>query len=225
MKKSVAVLVTFLFLVTTSVSFADSLDQLQFRSEKAAAVLHRIVDIPDDTIPESLLRQATCIVTFPDVIRIGFVFGARYGKGLASCRVPGGWSSPSFMHVTGGSWGLQIGLNSTDLVLIFVRPNAPERLQSSNFTLGGDVSIAVGPLGRHLEVGTDFQLKSEIYAYSQSRGLFAGLTIEGASMVVETSSNADVYGPNVTAHDLLTTSMRAAPTGEAYVQALMETAH
>ncbi len=224
MKNIAAISISLLLLAVTSVAQADSIEKLQNRSEKAATILRKIVAIPDDTIPESLLRKSTCIVTFPNVLRVGFVFGARHGKGLASCRVPGGWSSPSFMTVNGGSWGLQIGISSTDLVLAFVRPDAVDRLQGSDFTLGADASLSAGPLGRHLEVGTDFELKSEIYAYSQSKGLFAGLTIEGAAMFVDTESNSEVYGANVTARELLTTAMRPSVTGEAYPQALMETA-
>ena len=230
MKTTAKIFLSLLLSTLTSVSFAQMNDyastgKLQAKSEDAAKILRDIVAIPDDTIPESLLQKATCIATFPNVIRIGFGFGVRFGKGLVSCRVPGGWSNPSFMKVKGGSWGLQIGASSTDLILVFVKDNAPERLSVGNFTVGGDASVAVGPVGRHLEAGTDYQLNSEIYAYSQSRGLFAGLTIEGALMNVDDSANITTYGRDVDAKKLLTTEFKGNRTVNAYVNALNDVVH
>ena len=188
-----------------------SISSLREKSLRASQVLDEVVKISDNSIPKSLLEKAVCIATIPDVIRGGFVFGARVGSGLVSCRTNGGWSQPSYLKVAGGSWGLQIGIASVDMVLVFVSKNAVDRLSVSNFTLGGDISVAAGSLGRDAQAGTDYQLRSEVYSYSRSRGLFGGLVVEGASMMVDNESNMKMYSPDPTALDLLTSSGQTAP--------------
>lgn len=138
------------------------------------------------------------------MIRAGFVIGAKYGKGLVSCRTNNGWSHPSYIELVGGSWGAQIGVQSVDLVLVFVRANAADVMSRGNFTLGADASIAAGPIGRGAQVGTDYKLSSEIYSYSVVRGLFAGIALQGTSVQVDRSANRAVYG-NIDPYDLLTT--------------------
>lgn len=207
------------------VGISEPLDKLSEKSLRSSQVLKEVVRISDNTIPLSLLEKSVCIATFPDVIRGGFVFGARFGSGLVSCRTPGGWSQPSYLKMAGGSWGLQIGLASVDMVLIFVSKNALDRLSVNNFTLGGDVSVAVGPVGRDIQAGTDYQLSSEVYSYSRSRGLFGGLILEGASIMVDTEANNQLYSSDPTASEILATDGRHTPNSiKHYVNTLNQLA-
>ncbi|MFZ4403338.1 MAG: lipid-binding SYLF domain-containing protein [Pseudobdellovibrionaceae bacterium] len=203
---------------------AESVSELSKRAQDAATVIEDIVSISDKSIPSSLLQKAVCVATIPQVIRAGFIVGARYGKGLVSCRTATGWSSPSFIQLRGGSWGAQFGVESIDLVLVFVQPNAVEKFSKDNFTIGADATVAAGPLGRDAQVGTDYKLDSEIYSYSKAKGLFAGLTIEGTALTVDQYDNMQIYG-DVAAKDLLTvdnhTSILALSPLQAYTNALM----
>lgn len=209
-------------LTFSSLTFAESIQSLTNKSAVSASVLQQVMQIPDRSIPRDLLHRATCIATIPNVIRVGLVFGARYGKGLVSCRVANGlWSNPSYITLAGGSWGAQIGITSIDLVLVFVSPNAADRFTRSNFTVGADASVAAGPIGRDAQAGTDYQLNSEIYSYSRSRGLFAGLVIEGSKIKADTSANAMVYGSNMSVSNLLYSRAMRTPTAvSAYVHEL-----
>jgi len=201
---------------------AASLTQLEKKSTDAGRVLEEIMNISDKTIPEDLLQRAVCVATIPDIIRVGFVFGARYGTGLVSCRIPGGWSQPSFISIKGGSWGAQIGIASVDLVLVFIRENAIEKFSKNNLTVGVDAAVAVGPVGRDAQAGTDYQLNSEIYSYSRARGIFAGLAIQGTLLNVKNKDNAKIYGPSVKTKDILSTSGAKTPANVMpYIHALM----
>lgn len=202
-----------LTLTFSTLSFAaDNVQRLAHKSAVSANVLRQIMQIPDRSIPLDLLHDASCIATIPNVVRAGLVFGVRYGKGLVSCRTAGGlWSNPSFITIAGGSWGAQIGIETIDLVLVFVGPNSAERFTRNNFTLGADASVAAGPLGRDAQAGTDYKLNSEIYSYSRTRGLFAGLVIEGSKIEAQAEDNAIVYGNQVGVRDLLMTKARRTP--------------
>lgn len=201
--------------------FAATEQELMEKSVRAAQVLDEIIKIDDNTIPLSLLEKSVCIAVLPDVVRIGFVFGVRAGRGLVSCRVANGWSQPSFVKIVGGNWGLQIGVAAVDMILVFVNPNALDRLSVDNFTLGGDASVAVGPIGRSAKIDTDYQLKSEVYSYSRARGLFAGLTIEGASLQIDHDSNAKMYNMKANTRTLLSRDGSYAPSSlRTYVRAL-----
>lgn len=206
--KVITFTLTTLLSVTT---LASSLHELAQKTDNASAALLDILAMPDREAPLSLLAKATCVATVPNVIRAGFIFGARYGKGMVSCRLNDGWSRPSFIEIHGGSWGAQIGVQSVDLVLVFVRPDAMQKFSKSNFTLGADASIAVGPVGRDAQAGTDYKLESEIYSYSRARGFFAGLTIQGTSITVSKADNAQVYGYETNAYELLTSDGRTSP--------------
>ncbi len=208
---------------TSAYAFAETRPQLLERAATASSVLQQVVTIPDKGIPRSLLSRATCVATIPNVLSGGIVFGARYGKGLVSCRIDANhWSHPSFVTIAGGSWGLQFGIESTDVVLVFVNANAIERLSHDNFTIGGDVSVAAGPLGRDAKAETDYKLGSEIYSYSRSRGLFAGLTFSGSALTIDHDDNAMVYGRAETARALLTARATGAANGpDVYAHALM----
>ncbi len=220
MKKRLLVL-AIAALIPISVFAATTENGLMEKSVRAAQVLDEVMKIQDNSIPQDLLDRAVCIAVLPDVIRGGFVWGARLGQGLVSCRVKNGWSQPSFLRIAGGNWGLQIGISSVDMVLVFVNPNAVARLSVNNFTLGGDASVAIGPIGREAKANTDYQLKSEVYSYSRARGLFAGLTIEGAALAIDHNANAIMYNNKAVPRQLLTTDGSYAPSSlRTYVRAL-----
>ena len=173
------------------------------RLDKATTVLHEIMGMPDKGIPEEVLEHAKCVAVIPHMVKGGFVFGAKGGKGVATCRTAAGWSAPAFITISGGSWGLQIGIEAVDVVLIIQNDKGMQRLLSSNFQVGGDASAAAGPVGRHAEAGTDWKMDTEILTYSRAKGVFAGLTLEGASIRQDTDSRHAIYGRGVTTKALL----------------------
>jgi lipid-binding SYLF domain-containing protein len=173
------------------------------RLENATTVLHEIMGAPDKGIPEEVLEHAKCVAVIPHMVKGGFVFGAKGGKGVATCRTSNGWSAPAFITISGGSWGLQIGVEAVDVVLIIQNEKGMQKLLSSNFHIGGDASAAAGPVGRHAEAGTDWKMEVEILTYSRAKGLFAGLTLEGASIRQDTDSRHAIYGRNVSTRSLL----------------------
>lgn len=172
------------------------------RLENATGVMHEIMGIPDKGIPEEVLQHAKCVAVIPHMVKGGFIFGAKEGKGVATCRTANGWSAPAFITISGGSWGLQIGVEAVDVVMIFQNDKAMQRLLESNFQVGGDASAAAGPVGRHAEAGTDWKMDTEILTYSRAKGAFAGLTLEGASLRQDSDSRHAMYG-DVTTRALL----------------------
>jgi lipid-binding SYLF domain-containing protein len=173
------------------------------RLENATNVMHEIMGMPDKGIPEEVLQHAKCIGVIPHMVKGGFIFGAEGGKGVATCRTANGWSAPAFITISGGSWGLQIGVEGVDVVMIFQNDKAMQRLLSSNFQVGADASAAAGPVGRHATAGTDWKLDTEILTYSRAKGAFAGLTLTGASLRQDNDSRHAIYGPKVTTRALL----------------------
>lgn len=169
-------------------------EKLTDRAKRAGEVLAELVKISDNSPPNSLLEQALCVAVVPGLKQGGFGFGAKAGFGLASCRTPGGWRLPTFMGLKGGSFGLQIGYQSADIVLLIVSETAMKSLASSSFTLGGEVSVAAGPVGRNLQAGTDFKLSSAIYSYSRTKGVFAGIALAGTKWEIDSKANRSVYG-------------------------------
>ena len=169
------------------------------RAKNAVRVLSEIMEAPDKSIPQDLLRDAKAIAVIPDVLKVGFVFGGRRGEGLISVKSPDGtWSNPSFVTVTGGSIGFQAGVSSTDLVLVFRTQRGVDSIVNGKFTVGADASAAAGPVGRTATASTDAQMKAEIYSYSRSRGLFAGVAIDGAALRIDYDANEAVYGAGIT---------------------------
>ncbi len=173
------------------------------RLDNSTSVLHEIMGMPDKGIPEEVLEHARCVMVIPHMVKGGFVFGAKGGKGVATCRTADGWSAPAFITISGGSWGLQIGVEAVDVVMIIQNEKGVQRLLSSNFQIGGDASAAAGPVGRHAEAGTDWKMDTEILTYSRAKGAFAGLTLEGASLRQDNDSRDAMYGGNVTTRALL----------------------
>jgi len=173
------------------------------RLDKATTVLHEIMGMPDKGIPVEVLEHAKCIAVIPHMVKGGFVFGGKGGKGVATCRTADGWSAPAFITISGGNWGLQIGIEAVDVVMIIQNEKGMQRLLSSNFQVGGDASAAAGPVGRHAEAGTDWKMDTEILTYSRAKGAFAGLTLEGASIRQDSDSRHAMYGRKVTTEALL----------------------
>jgi lipid-binding SYLF domain-containing protein len=164
------------------------------RVEAAGTVLDEIQTAPDNRIPEEVLGSADCVAVVPSLLNGGFVFGGRYGRGVASCRTPKGWSAPAFFMVGGGSFGLQIGGQATDVVMLIMNKNGMDNLLSSKFKLGGDASAAAGPVGRHAAADTDWKMRAQVLTYSRSRGLFAGLELNGAVIKQDKDSTREFYG-------------------------------
>ncbi len=174
------------------------------RVKTATEVLAEIMAIPENRIPPALLNNAQGLAVIPGVIKAGFVLGARRGRGVLSVRQEGGgWSSPAFVTLTGGSIGWQIGVQSTDIILVFKSRKNIDMLMRGKFTLGADASVAAGPVGRHTGAGTDLRLQAEIYSYSRSRGLFAGVALEGAALQFDEEAIGAFYqSPGLTAEAL-----------------------
>jgi lipid-binding SYLF domain-containing protein len=173
------------------------------RLDHAGAVLHEIMAAPDKGIPEEVLDHARCIAVVPHLLKGGFVFGAENGRGVATCRTAKGWSAPAFFAITGGSWGLQIGVEGVDLVMIIQNERGMQHLINSNFELGGDASAAAGPVGRHASADTDWKLNTEVLTYSRARGAFAGLTLTGASIRRDDDSTEAIYGHDISTRRIL----------------------
>jgi lipid-binding SYLF domain-containing protein len=164
------------------------------RIEAAGTVLSEIQSAADQRIPEEILGSAECVAVVPSLLNGGFVFGGRYGKGVASCRTPHGWSAPAFFTIGGGSFGLQIGGQATDLIMLIMNKGGMDNLLSSQFKLGADASAAAGPVGRHAAADTDWKMRAQVLTYSRSRGLFAGLELAGAVIKQDKGSTREFYG-------------------------------
>src|SRR6201993_485296 len=182
-----------------TVSWASDQDKQDTtgRLDKAAAVLHEVMAAPDKGIPDEVMEHAKCVAVVPHMIKGGFVFGAQGGRGVATCRTDHGWSAPAFFAITGGSWGLQIGVEGVDLVMIIQNDKGMQQLLASKFQLGADASAAAGPVGRHASAETNWKLETEILTYSRAKGAFAGLALNGASIRRDDDSMTSTYGPNV----------------------------
>jgi lipid-binding SYLF domain-containing protein len=186
---------TLSFCLLTPALFADEADtKASKRIESAATVLDEIQAAPDQGIPEEVLGSAECVAVIPTLLKGGFVFGGRYGKGVASCRTPKGWSAPAFFTIGGGSFGLQIGAEAVDLVMLIMNKDGMKNLLSSNFKLGADASAAAGPVGRHASANTDWKMRAQVLTYSRARGAFAGLELSGAVIKQDKDSTRDFYG-------------------------------
>ncbi len=188
----------------TSLGWADTkLEASTDRLQNAGKVLGEIMSAPDTGIPEEVMAHAKCVAVVPHLVKGGFIFGAENGRGVATCRTAKGWSAPAFFAITGGSWGLQIGVEGVDLVMIIQNDKGMERLLSSKFQLGADASAAAGPVGRHASADTDWKLNTEILTYSRAKGAFAGVTLNGASIRPDEDSMGAVYGSGVTTRAVL----------------------
>src|SRR4051812_15015997 len=196
----------------------DSADRLQ----KASEVLTQIANAPDKGIPEEVLGKAKCVAIVPHLVKGGFVFGGKHGRGVATCRTADGWSAPAFVSVGGGSWGLQIGVEGVDLVMLVMNEQGFQHLLSSKFQLSGEGSAATGPVGRHASAGTDWKMNTQMLTYSRSRGAFAGLTLEGAVVQQDNDSTRGIYGKHMMFRDILSGKASTPKIADAFIKAVSD---
>lgn len=196
----------------------------QDRAKKAATAFQEIMSAPDQSVPQELLDRAECVAVFPSVKKAGFVVGGQYGKGLISCRrSEGSWGASAFFTIGGGSFGLQIGGQAVDLVLLIMNPSGVDGLLQDKFEIGAGAAASAGPVGRNAHASTDVLMKAQILSYSRSRGLFAGLELKGAVITQDKEANHNVYGKEISARDILVDGKaRSTATTQSYTQALQK---
>jgi SH3 domain-containing YSC84-like protein 1 len=173
------------------------------RARSAATAFKRIMDAPDNSVPQDLLDRAYCIAVFPSVKKGGFVVGGQFGRGLVSCRNVSGWSAPAYFTIGGGSFGFQIGAQAVDLVLLVMNEEGMNGILKSRFELGAGASVAAGPVGRNASASTDATMNAQILSYSRSKGLYAGLEVKGSVLKEDEEANKDAYGREISARELL----------------------
>ena len=223
MKKTMSLLLmTALGMVGTYAWAGSAREDTVDRMERSVAVLHAIMSTPDKGIPEEVLNGAKCILVVPDLIKGGFVFGAKHGRGVATCRTAAGWSAPAFVSVGGGSWGLQIGVEDVVLVMLIMNDQGFQHLLSSKFELTGEGSVAAGPVGRHASAGTDWKMTTETLTYSRSKGVFAGLTLEGAVVEQDNDSTRAIYGKQMAFRNILSGKATTPRSADAFLKAVAE---
>jgi len=208
--------------MSTTAFAADRAIKVEDRLDASTEALVAMMRAADNGVPQDLIDKAHCIVVIPGMKKAGFIFGAEYGRGFAACRKPGGvgWSAPAAMRSEGGSFGFQIGASDTDVVLLVMNDGGMKHLLSDKFTLGGDASIAAGPIGRTATAETDAELQSEMLSYSRSRGLFAGISLSGATLRPDGDTNRELYGHDVTNREILTGAMKTPPVAKKFEHAL-----
>jgi len=214
-QKVVDTLVCLLFLTIPiqSLAGAGSKAEERERAQKAATAFQEIMSAPDQGIPQELLDRAYCVAVFPSVKKGGFIVGGQYGKGLISCRrAQGSWGSPAYFTIGGGSFGLQIGGQAVDLVLLVMNKTGVEGLLQDKFEIGAGAGVSAGPVGRNTHVSTDILLKSQIVSYSRSRGLFAGLELKGAVIMQDKVANKDMYDQEISAREIIVDAKVRTPT-------------
>src|SRR5579863_9976011 len=207
---------------STAAFAADREIKVDDRLDASAETLTDMMQASDKGIPQELLDRARCVVVVPGMKKAGFIFGAKYGRGFAVCRRTGGsgWSAPAAMRVEGGSVGFQIGASETDIVLLVMNDGGMKRLLSDKFTLGGDASVAAGPVGRDLSAQTDAMMKAEMLSYSRSRGLFAGISLEGATLRPDEEINRELYARRATNREILTGDFKTPAIAGTFERAL-----
>jgi len=206
--------------LTAAAFAAEDDNKAKDRVQAASDVLDEIQGTPDKGIPEEVLGSAECVAVVPSMLKGGFVFGARYGRGVASCRTPKGWSAPAFFVIEGGSFGLQIGGQAVDLVMLIMNQKGMDNLLSSEFKLGADASVAAGPVGRHAAADTDWKLRAQVLSYSRSRGVFAGLELNGAVVKQDKDSTREFYGRMVPVKTSLSGEIEATENARPFLTTL-----
>src|SRR5437870_603913 len=223
MKKTMSLLLmSFIGLVGTYAWAGSAREDSVARLQSSVDVLHAIMATPDKGIPEETLSNAKCILVGPDSIEAGFIFRAEHGRGVATCRTTEGWSAPGFVSVGGGSWGLQIGVEDVDLIMLVMNDQGFQHLLSSKFELTGEGSVAAGPVGRHASAGTDWKMNTEMLTYSRSKGVFAGLTLEGAVVEQDNDSTHAIYGKHMMFRNILSGKAATPRSADAFLKAVSE---
>jgi SH3 domain-containing YSC84-like protein 1 len=218
------VLVIAVALVVTSLTWAaDNKDEsdINKRIDKSTEVLNSIMATPDKAIPDRVMRDAKCIAVVPSLFKLALGFGGDHGKGIATCKTDHGWSAPAPITISGGSWGLQLGGQATDLVMVVMTNNGMDHLLSSHFKLGGDASAAAGPVGRDAEAGTDVKMRAEVLTYSRNRGIFAGVDLSGTAISQDKDETRLLYdGRMIPFQDILAGKVPPPPSSEPFLAAL-----
>lgn len=209
-------LCSFLFAADNQARESKASDRVQ----AAADVLNQIQAAPDSGIPREILGKAECVAVVPSMLNGGFIVGAKYGRGLASCRTSKGWSAPAFFMTTGGSVGFQIGGQAVDMVMLIMNDDGMQHLLSSKFELGADASVAAGPVGRHAEGNTDWKMRAQVLTYSRARGVFAGVSLNGAVVKQDKDATREFYGHMVTFKAALTGEVEPPPAANPFLSTL-----
>src|ERR1700739_4249911 len=184
-----------MFLLVSGVGWSADKSHISKRIEASAKVLDEIMATPDKAVPDKVMRDAKCIAVIPSMVKIAVGFGGNHGKGVATCRTEHGWSAPAPITITGGSWGLQLGGQAIDLVMVVTNEQGMQHLLASKFKLGADASAAAGPVGRDAGADTDWKMKAEVLTYSRARGIFAGIDLNGAAITQDKDETRIFYGP------------------------------
>ena len=195
------------------------------RLQMGTDVLSQMTSTPDKGIPEEVLDNAKCIAVVPHLVKGGFILGGKHGRGMATCRTADGWSAPAFISVGGGSAGFQIGLEGVDLIMLIMNDKGMQQLLTSKFEVSGEGSAAAGPVGRHASAGTDWKMDTQMLTYSRSKGVFAGLTLEGAVIQQDNDSTNSVYGHEVSFKSVLLGKVSTPDIAKAFMKAVAEAAH
>jgi lipid-binding SYLF domain-containing protein len=199
----------------------DSQSDVDKRLDASAKVLNEIMGVPDKAIPDKIMHDAKCIAVIPSMVKIAVGFGGSHGKGVATCRTEGGaWSSPAPITMTGGSWGLQLGGQAVDVVMIVTNDQGMQHLLASKFKLGADASAAAGPVGRDAGADTDWKMKAEVLTYSRARGVFAGIDLNGAAITQDKDETRLLYGKFVPFSEILEGKVHAQQSGDAFLDAV-----
>ena len=222
MRKSFVIMLAIAGTMSTAALAEDREAKVADRVDAAVDTLADMNHAADNGIPQDLMDNAHCVIVIPGMKKAGFIFGAKYGRGFASCRRAGGkgWSAPAAMRVEGGSVGFQIGASETDVVLLVMNDRGMKHLLSDKFTIGGDATAAAGPVGRGASAQTDAMMHAEMLSYSRSRGLFAGISLEGATLRPDEDSNRELYGHQTTNRQILTGNFKTPPAAEKFRHAL-----
>jgi lipid-binding SYLF domain-containing protein len=216
---------TALAVLCSSLTWAeDKTDRsdIEKRIDTSATVLREIMGTPDKAIPESIMRDARCIAVVPSMVKIAVGFGGNHGKGVATCRTGHGWSAPAPFSITGGSWGLQLGGQAVDLVMVITSDQGMQHLMSTHFKLGADASAAAGPVGRDTTAGTDAKMRAEILTYSRTRGLFAGIDLSGSAISQDKDETRILFGKMVSFQDILTGQVPPPSGSEPFLAAVRQ---
>ncbi len=190
------------------------------RLQASGVVLHEIMEAPDQGIPEEVLNGAKCIAVVPSMGKGGFIVGGEHGRGVVTCRTAHGWSAPAFISIGGGNFGFQAGVESVDLVVLFMNDKGVQGLLSSKFELSGEASAAAGPVGRHASAGTDWKMNTEALSYSRTKGLFAGVALDGAKIQQDNDSTVAIYGKKTNFRKTLSGDVHAPASSESFLAAV-----
>jgi SH3 domain-containing YSC84-like protein 1 len=222
MSKTLVAILAIAGSMSTAAYAAEREIKVDDRLDAAADTLTDMMKASDSGIPHDLIDKAHCVVVIPGMKKAGFIFGAKYGRGFAVCRehTRSGWSAPAGMRVEGGSVGFQIGATETDVILLVMNDGGMRHLLSDKFTLGGEASVAAGPVGRDTTAQTDAMMNAEMLSYSRSRGLFAGISLEGATLRPDGDTNREIYGREATSREILTGDFTTPPVAARFERAL-----